>query len=53
MLSDQKLNQYMSGNIKLTDFGMATLFRNKEGVERLMDRRCGTPPYVAPEVCWC
>ena len=29
--------------------GLATLFIVK-GAERLLDRRCGTPPYVAPEV---
>ncbi len=39
-----------AGNIKLTDFGMSTMFRSN-GVERLLDRRCGTPPYVAPEAC--
>ncbi|XP_077286179.1 serine/threonine-protein kinase grp isoform X2 [Arctopsyche grandis] len=41
------LDQY--DNIKISDFGMATMFRFK-GVERLLDRRCGTLPYVAPEV---
>lgn len=38
------------GNLKITDFGLATVFRFKER-ERLLDRCCGTPPYVAPEVC--
>ncbi|XP_059619251.1 serine/threonine-protein kinase grp [Phlebotomus argentipes] len=36
-------------NIKISDFGMATMFRMK-GQERLLDKRCGTLPYVAPEV---
>lgn len=36
-------------NLKITDFGLATLFVN-EGVERMMGRSCGTPPYIAPEV---
>ncbi|KRF81600.1 serine/threonine-protein kinase grp isoform X2 [Drosophila virilis] len=36
-------------NIKISDFGMATMFRCK-GRERLLDKRCGTLPYVAPEV---
>ncbi|KAL0267433.1 UNVERIFIED_CONTAM: hypothetical protein PYX00_009706 [Menopon gallinae] len=36
-------------NVKISDFGMATLFR-KRGVERLLDKKCGTKPYVAPEV---
>lgn len=37
------------GVLKISDFGMATLFRCK-GKERLLDRRCGTKPYCAPEV---
>ncbi|XP_037958541.1 serine/threonine-protein kinase grp [Teleopsis dalmanni] len=36
-------------NIKISDFGMATMFRSR-GKERLLDKRCGTLPYVAPEV---
>jgi len=36
-------------NIKISDFGMATVFRLK-GKERLLDKKCGTLPYVAPEV---
>ncbi|KAH8255363.1 hypothetical protein KR038_001666 [Drosophila bunnanda] len=36
-------------NVKISDFGMATMFRCK-GKERLLDKRCGTLPYVAPEV---
>lgn len=39
----------VNGNLKITDFGLATVFRYKER-ERLLDRCCGTPPYVAPEV---
>lgn len=38
-----------SDNLKLTDFGLATMFRFK-GRERLLSRICGTLPYVAPEV---
>ncbi|KAJ8970103.1 hypothetical protein NQ314_001393 [Rhamnusium bicolor] len=37
------------GILKISDFGMATLFRFK-GKERLLDRKCGTKPYLAPEV---
>ncbi|RZB39965.1 Pkinase and/or Kinase-like domain containing protein [Asbolus verrucosus] len=37
------------GVLKISDFGMATLFRCK-GKERLLDRKCGTKPYCAPEV---
>lgn len=36
-------------NIKISDFGMATMFRMK-GRERLLTTKCGTLPYVAPEV---
>ncbi|CAG0882110.1 unnamed protein product [Cyprideis torosa] len=36
-------------NLKITDFGFATLFRHN-GVERKLDKRCGTIQYVAPEV---
>ncbi|XP_034034297.1 serine/threonine-protein kinase Chk1 [Thalassophryne amazonica] len=36
-------------NLKLSDFGLATMFRFK-GRERLLNRLCGTLPYVAPEL---
>lgn len=36
-------------NVKISDFGMATMFRLK-GRERLLTTKCGTLPYVAPEV---
>lgn len=36
-------------NLKLSDFGLATVFRFK-GNERLLNRLCGTLPYVAPEL---
>lgn len=35
--------------LKITDFGLATIFRHK-GVERKLSKRCGTLVYVAPEV---
>lgn len=38
-----------NSNLKITDFGMATVFRYR-GQERLLDKRCGTLPYLAPEV---
>jgi serine/threonine-protein kinase Chk1 len=37
------------GTLKISDFGFATVFRTR-GVERLLEKRCGTLPYVAPEV---
>ena len=35
--------------IKISDFGLATVFRH-QGKERLLERRCGTKPYIAPEI---
>uniref|UniRef100_A0A7E4W5Q8 non-specific serine/threonine protein kinase n=1 Tax=Panagrellus redivivus TaxID=6233 RepID=A0A7E4W5Q8_PANRE len=35
--------------LKICDFGMATIFRS-DGKERLLNTRCGTLPYAAPEV---
>jgi serine/threonine-protein kinase Chk1 len=35
--------------LKLSDFGLATVFRHK-GKERLLEKRCGTMPYIAPEI---
>lgn len=35
--------------LKLIDFGLATVFRFKNKNRRLA-KRCGTPPYLAPEV---
>ncbi|XP_072048437.1 serine/threonine-protein kinase Chk1-like [Amphiura filiformis] len=36
-------------NLKISDFGLATVFRH-QGKERELAKCCGTPPYVAPEV---
>lgn len=38
-----------NGNLKITDFGLCAVFRYK-GKERLLSGRCGSLPYVAPEV---
>jgi serine/threonine protein kinase len=38
-----------TGKLKLSDFGLAGLFRYK-GQERRLPDRCGSLPYVAPEV---
>lgn len=37
------------GNVKLTDFGFATVFFHK-GQHRTLTKRCGTAPYASPEV---
>lgn len=38
-----------SDNLKISDFGLATVFRH-QGKERKLGKCCGTPPYVAPEI---
>ncbi|KAL1489323.1 hypothetical protein ABEB36_014241 [Hypothenemus hampei] len=38
-----------NGVLKISDFGLATIFRMK-GKERKLDKKCGTKPYLAPEV---
>lgn len=38
-----------SDNLKISDFGLATVFRHN-GRERLLNKMCGTLPYVAPEL---
>ncbi|KAK3393645.1 kinase-like domain-containing protein [Podospora didyma] len=38
-----------SGNLKIADFGMATMFEYK-GQKKLSATMCGSPPYIAPEV---
>lgn len=41
-----------NGNLKLADFGMATMFEYKNQ-RKLSTTMCGSPPYVAPEVLAC
>ena len=40
------------GNLKIADFGLATLFMHN-GVKKLCKTSCGSPPYTAPEVVTC
>jgi serine/threonine-protein kinase CHEK1 len=40
------------GDLKLADFGMATLFEY-HGKRKLAVTMCGSPPYIAPEVLSC
>ncbi|KAL5032627.1 Chk1 protein kinase [Batrachochytrium dendrobatidis] len=37
------------GNLKISDFGLATVFKHKN-IIRTLTTPCGTPPYVAPEI---
>ena len=39
----------IADTLKISDFGLSTVFRHM-GKERKLSRRCGTPPYIAPEV---
>lgn len=41
-----------AGNLKIADFGMATLFEHK-GLRKQSSTMCGSPPYIAPEVLQC
>ncbi|KAL9596684.1 MAG: hypothetical protein Q9219_005643 [cf. Caloplaca sp. 3 TL-2023] len=40
------------GNLKIADFGLATLFSHN-GATKLCTTSCGSPPYTAPEVVDC
>jgi serine/threonine-protein kinase Chk1 len=54
-LKPENLLLAANGNLKITDFGLCAVFRHK-GKERLLSGRCGSLPYVAPEVsllCFC
>ncbi|KAJ3128565.1 Chk1 protein kinase [Nowakowskiella sp. JEL0407] len=37
------------GNLKISDFGHATVFSTK-GKTRTLNTACGSPPYIAPEI---
>jgi serine/threonine-protein kinase Chk1 len=41
-----------TGNLKLADFGLATLFEHNAQT-KLSTTMCGSPPYIAPEVITC
>ena len=38
------------GQLKLSDFGLSGVYKHK-GTERHLAERCGSLPYIAPEVC--
>lgn len=38
------------GNMKLADFGLATVFRKKSGNIKWSSDICGSPPYMAPDI---
>lgn len=39
----------INGFLKVCDFGLCAVYKHK-GMERLLTERCGSLPYVAPEV---
>ncbi|KAI1086269.1 Pkinase-domain-containing protein [Rostrohypoxylon terebratum] len=41
-----------NGNLKIADFGMATMFEYR-GQRKQSATMCGSPPYVAPEILVC
>jgi serine/threonine-protein kinase Chk1 len=42
-----------AGNLKISDFGLCSVYKLREsGRTRLLTERCGSLPYVAPEVCF-
>lgn len=41
-----------NGDLKIADFGLATLFEY-QGARKLSTTMCGSPPYIAPEVISC
>ncbi|WWD20357.1 hypothetical protein CI109_104833 [Kwoniella shandongensis] len=48
-LKPENLLLAANGNLKVSDFGLCAVFRHK-GKERLLSGRCGSLPYVAPEL---
>ncbi|KAI9047654.1 hypothetical protein LZ554_008365 [Drepanopeziza brunnea f. sp. 'monogermtubi'] len=40
------------GDLKIADFGLATLFEY-QGATKMSSTMCGSPPYIAPEVISC
>ncbi|WVQ78984.1 hypothetical protein IAT38_001076 [Cryptococcus sp. DSM 104549] len=48
-LKPENLLLAANGNLKVSDFGLCAVFRHK-GKTRLLSGRCGSLPYVAPEL---
>ena len=41
-----------AGTLKISDFGLCAVYKIKEtGKTRVLNERCGSLPYIAPEVC--
>lgn len=48
-LKPENLLLDINGNLKIIDFGLATVFKHK-GITRILTTPCGSPPYVSPEI---
>ena len=52
-LKPENLLLSIDGTLKISDFGLCAVFRHREsGRTRVLSERCGSLPYVAPEVSW-
>jgi serine/threonine-protein kinase CHEK1 len=50
-LKPENLLLDVAGKLKISDFGLSSVFRLKDsGKTRMLSERCGSLPYVAPEV---
>ncbi|TDL20604.1 CAMK/CAMKL/CHK1 protein kinase [Rickenella mellea] len=50
-LKPENLLLDIAGRLKISDFGLCSVFRHKEsGKIRMLTERCGSLPYVAPEL---
>ena len=52
-LKPENLLLDVSGTLKISDFGLSAVYKLKEsGKTRPLTERCGSLPYVAPEVTY-